>query len=224
MINLLLYCEGSSDRGYEEYIDGEYVFPNGVMQVLIKKLSQRNDIVFIVVKRQDFMRIPVRKGFLGKSGITSRRLALLAKEKKCTHIAFHRDEDNKGFKNKYNEVHHYFADAVKSGIQCIAIVPQHMTENWLLADKSAWKAVYDAFPTKPPLPAKPEELWGAKNTENHPKKYMEQVFTQFHAASSPESYAEIAEASNTETLRAQCPISFGQFYTDMQNFTNEAAS
>jgi hypothetical protein len=90
----------------------------------------------------------------------------------------------------------------------------HMTESWLLSDKDA----YPSEPHNPALPAKPEETWGIKESDNHPKKYLKRVLEQFHQEPSPEVYADIAEKSKLETLGTHCPVSFGQFREDMRDF------
>jgi hypothetical protein len=220
VINVLLYCEGNTDRGQEEFIESEYVFSDGMMQVLIRKVSRYNDIVFIVIKRQDLKAISIRKGCRGRDDVTSLRLAFLARQHQCTHIAYHRDEDNKGLQEKYDEVQKYFMDARKRNLNCLAIIPMHMTESWLLADKNAYKIIYGSIPTNPPLPPKPEETWGNKGTDNHPKKYLERVLKQYHNTTiSADAYAETAKNSDIEVMKQQCPESFAKkFFADMQTF------
>jgi hypothetical protein len=222
MINVLLYCEGNYDRGQETFTDGEYIFPDGVVQTLIKKVTCYDDMIFVILKRDDLRNISVRKGFWGKDVITSRRLAILTREKRCTHLVWHRDEDNKGLENKYEEVHKYFINAKKNGVKCLAIVPQHMTESWLLSDENAFEQLFGEKPTVPPLPPKPEETWGNKGTDNHPKKYLERVLKQFRATSSSEIFADIAGHSDIDIMRKRCSESFDKkFYTDMQSFIAE---
>jgi hypothetical protein len=224
MIAILLCCEGPDDQGRKKYIDGEYIQSDGVMQILIKKTSGRNDLNFVVKQRRDLKTISIRKKYLNKQQMTSLRLARLAQKEKCTHIAYHRDEDNKGFAEMYDQVKAYFKDAEANNTSCLAIVPQHMTESWLLSDKNAFKQVFKEIPSKPALPSKPEETWGNKGTDTHPKKYLERVLAQYHTAVSSEIYAEIAGGFDVGVLRKRCPESFGQFYTDMQSFiTTETA-
>jgi hypothetical protein len=218
MIRILLCCEGPTDQGHKGYFDGEYINSSGVMQILIQKTSFDINLEFVVKTRQDIKAIRNKKKYLNKQEQTSIRLAFLAKRESCTHIAYHRDEDNNGLKKMYGQVQGYFAEAEKKGISCLAIVPMHMTESWLLADK-------DAFPSKPidpELPAKPEETWGNKGANTHPKKYLERVLTQFSQYKKQtlsEVYVEIAENSNIEVLRQRCPESFDKkFYSDMQTF------
>jgi hypothetical protein len=192
------------------------------VQTLIKKVSCRDNIVFIILKRDDLRNISVRKGFLGKDAITSLRLAILARKNRCTHLAWHRDEDNEGLEKKYEEVHRYFIDATKDGAKCLAIVPQHMTESWLLSDENAFEQLFGKKPTVPPLPPKPEETWGNKGTDNHPKKYLERVLKQYYATGSSEIFADIAGHSDIDIMRKRCSESFDKkFYTDMRSFITE---
>jgi hypothetical protein len=218
MIRILLCSEGPTDQGSIIYVDGEYITPDGVMQVLIKNTAGRNDIDFIVKTRKEVRAVSAKKKYIGKREMTSIRLALLAKTNGCNHIAYHRDEDNNGLQEMYQQVQGYFEDAKRKGINCIAIVPMHMTESWLLADINA----FPAEPANPELPPKPEKTWGNKGTDTHPKKYLERVLAQFPQYKKQvlsEVYAEIADNSNIEILRQRCPESFGKyFYSDMQSF------
>jgi hypothetical protein len=92
-----------------------------------------------------------------------------------------------------------------------------MIEAWVMADKNA----YPKEPKNPPLPPKPEELWGTKESGKHPKKYIKKMLEQFHLTSCSEVFSEIAEKSAIDTLRAHCPESFGKFYTDIRIFLSK---
>ena len=215
MIKILLCCEGNLDKGGEIYTDNEYINADGVIQILISKLSIGHALGFVVKNRQDIR----KKELLGPKHSThstvARKLAQLAKDENCRYIIYHQDEDNKGLENIYRKVHSYFSAAAEKGISCLAIVPQHMTESWLLSDANAYEQVFGKEPMNPALPSKPEEIWG----NNHPKKFMAQVLSQYNDTISPEIYAEIAEKSKTNVMRIRCPESFDKkFYADMQSF------
>jgi hypothetical protein len=219
MITILLCGEGPNDQGGKEYVDGEYVQCDGAMQILIRNASGRSDLSFIVKRRQDLKAVSVRKKYLNKQRMTSLRLAIMARQEKCTHIAYHRDEDNKGLDEMYNQIKECFREAEAHNMLCLAIVPQHMTESWLLSDETAFEQVFGKKPEAPVLPSKPENIWGHKGTDTHPKKYLEQVLEQYHAKGSPECYAEIAEHSDINVLRRCCPESFdNKFYKDVRIF------
>jgi hypothetical protein len=49
--------------------------------------------------------VKLRKRFYEKQETTSLKLVALAKQENCTHIAYHRDEDNNGFEAMYHKIH-----------------------------------------------------------------------------------------------------------------------
>jgi hypothetical protein len=221
MIKILLFCEGSLDQGRKEFIEDEYIDSDGVMQNLIRKVSKVEDIIFIIKRRQDMRKCVLLNGRYRKYSPQSRKLAQLAKDSNCTHIAYHRDEDNKGLENIYHQVTEYFQAAKDHGMSCLAIIPQHMTENWLLSDGGAFEKIFSRKPVNPALPYKPEELWGNKHTNSYPKEYMKKVLKQYNVSVSPDVFAQIAKHSDIEVLRKKCPESFEKkFYQDVQEFVS----
>jgi hypothetical protein len=181
MIKILLCCEGTTDQGGKIYTDGEYINTDGVIQIFIRKIAKNEELVFVVKTRHDIKNaVKLRKRFYGKQETTSLKLVALAKQENCTHIAYHRDEDANGFEAMYQQVQEYFAEPEKNNQKCLAIVPMHMTESWLLSDKDA----YPSEPRRPALPSKPEEIWGSKEADSHPKKYLKRVLEQFYQAPS----------------------------------------
>jgi hypothetical protein len=130
------------------------------MQNLIRKTSKKQEITFVIKKRQDMKKVTMLGGKYSKYSPTSRKLAQLAKASKCTHIAYHRDEDNRGLENMHHEVEKYFTAAKDHGMSCLAMIPQHMTESWLLSDEGAFEKAFFKKPVNPVLPPDPEHLWG----------------------------------------------------------------
>jgi hypothetical protein len=224
MINVLLVCEGPGDQDRKEFVDGEYIDCDGVMQNLIRKASNTKDITFISKQRQDIRKCVLLGGKYGKYPAKSRKLAQLAKKANCTHIAYHQDEDKKGLEKIYLQVEEYFLATRDRGMSCLAIVPQHMTENWLLSDEGAFEKLFSKKPVNPALPSNPEQLWGNKYTGNHPKQYIKKVLQQYHISVSSDVFAEIAAHSNIEVLRRKCPESFDKkFYMKIRDFISEKA-
>lgn len=220
MIRILLCSEGVTDHGRDDYCDGEFVHCDGALQVLIKKLAPSKELSFSVKERSDIKRFtlaPSPGRFTPKDQIKAKKLAAIAKIEDCLHIAYHRDEDNNGFEEMYTQVHSYFTVAESVGIRCIAIVPQHMTESWLLSDAGA----FSKTPDNPALPNTPEETWGNKDSDRHPKKYLKRVLSQFHLAPSADTYRDIAEDSCVEVVRTRCPKSFGRLCDDIKGFLGE---
>ena len=219
MIKVMLCSEGVTDHGRDEYHDGEYLHEDGVLQIFMRQLAVGSELSFAIKGRRDIKNVKlIPRGFEGQDSLKAKKLAALAQQEKCEHIAYHRDEDNNGFDAMYCQVQDYLSVAKENGIQCIAIVPMHMTESWLLTDERA----FPETPKNPPLPKKPEEIWGNKDSDSHPKKYLKHVLEQFHKTSSAETFAEIAKYIDVEVARKKCPVSFGKFYEDMQIFVRPA--
>lgn len=220
MIRILLCSEGKTEHGSVKYQDGAYTPDDGVMQIILQKLAENITIMCISKKRSDiehFRLLPPKRNFERHQHITARRLAAITQYEECDFIAYHRDEDNKGFQEMYAQVKGNFTVAEEKGIPCLAIVPMHMTESWLLSDANA----FPLTPDKPPLPRKPEETWGATGSDRHPKKYLERVLKQFHLHSSTEAYCEIARNSSISIMRNRCPVSFGRLCEDMEELLTE---
>jgi hypothetical protein len=201
-MEVYLHCEGSND----------YV----VICPLMVKFMDKAKLSLNWIKRKELKNwVTHRKRPFPISGsyklLTA--LAAIALIKNCKNIAYHQDADGK-YDDVYKTIKMEFERLTNSGFNCLAIVPKEMIEAWVMADKNA----YPKAPKNPPLPPKPEKLWGTKESKSHPKKYIEKVLEQFHLTPSSETFSEIAEKSSVETLKERCPESFGQFYADMQTF------
>lgn len=211
MTRVLLCCEGVNDFGRSSFDGEEWSSSDGVVQAIIRKILPNINWDFVPKSRKNISDFKIQRKTKSKKEKRALQLAALAKKENCYHIVYHRDEDNKGFEAIYEEVEALFEIARAKEYHCIALVPMHMTESWLLADKSAFEKVYSRQPSVPSLPAKPEEIWGEKGTDKHPKKYMEKVLKQFNANSCTEIYVEIAQNCDLDVLRQKCPVSFGRF-------------
>jgi len=146
-------------------------------------------------------------------------LADHAEKNGVSFIAYHNDAD-KEYSKTYGEIKSEFEKL--RNFHCLAIVPKEMIESWLLSDESA----YPSMPENPKLPYKPEEIWGQINDKNsnHPYNYFVRVITQFKWSDNRDTYSHIAENTNIDVLKQRCPLSFGQFYTDMQSFVKTGSA
>jgi len=97
------------------------------------------------------------------------------------------------------------------------MIPKAMIESWLLADEKAFIKVFGKKPSHPPLPKKPESLWGKKEdpNSNYPKNVLKLIVSQFNNKPEDWRYA-LARNSNSKTLLLKCPESYGRFLCDMQ--------
>ena len=211
MPKVLLCAEGVTEFGR----DGK----DGVLQVLMRKCVASKELSFVVKTRGDVKDFRLFRKGINKTDRTAIAIAGMAQKESCRHIAYHHDEDNQGFDVMVAQVEAFFSVARKSGMKCVAIIPQHMTESWLLADEKAFeKAFKKGTPKKSALPKWPERTGGKPGTDKYPKRHLELVLEQFNAESNAEIKAELADHVNIDVLVQKCPVSFGRFHSDMQDF------
>jgi len=216
-MKIVICCEGSTDVG--------------PLTVLVKKCSSINNMdidcrTHDELKALNLLKSESLKGFIKKKNykinrITSiLRLLQLATILKCKNIALHQDLGNQNFKQVYQGIHKDFNTVLpNSTIKRLAIVPKEMTESWLLADVKAINSLGDGT-IHVNMSQNPENLWGDKHdaNSNYPKYYLIRNLDQLGVEYNSESCTRIAENTDIEILKQRCPISFGQFYTDMQSF------
>jgi hypothetical protein len=208
MMTVYLYCEGPDD----------YAVIPPLMKKVMKKADKQSDLDIQRIKRDTLKKMKIyRKSDIVISGHYKmiKALAAHSHENGIKHIAYHQDADRK-YTIVCKAINSEFEPLREKGFHCLTIVPKETIESWLLADKNA----YPKIPNNPALYGKPEELWGKSHDpkSNHPKSCFRRVLEQFSLDDSSDTYAQIAENINIETLKKHCPKSFGQFYTDMQAF------
>jgi hypothetical protein len=201
MTTIYIHCEGVTDYA--------------VIPVLMKKVLKTNNLDVKWIKRNELKKIRTHR----KSNITIsgqykliKALATYSLLKSSKYIAYHQDADGK-FNEVYNAIISEFRPLQENDFFCLAVVPKEMIESWLLSDDNA----YPEIPSNPKLPLKPEEIWGEKDNPNHPKNYFVRVLAQFGLHKDRNTYTQIAEETDIETLRHQCPKSFEKFYSDIQS-------
>lgn len=217
MTRILLSCEEVWDQGRNDYSDTNVILEEGVVQILIKKVSEQEDLTFSIAKRNDLRKITLLRRSIGKKA-KGTRLAFLAQKRDCSYIAYHQDEDNRGFQEIYRQVRENLKIAAEKGKVCLAIIPMHTMESWLLSDEKGFPSI----PKSPCLPKKPEEIWGTRESDTHPKRYLKRVLNQYHQDPFVESYTKIANQSDMDVLRKRCRISFGCFCEDIKSFLNKS--
>ena len=125
----------------------------------------------------------------------------------------------KEIQNGFETFNEKFSRQYQRKLVGIPMVPLRMIESWLLSDETAFTKCFGKPPSNPPLPAKPELIWGEKDNpdSDYPKNLMNRVLKQYEGRKSGrEIFKDIAEAMQIETLRKKCPISFETFYTDIR--------
>ena len=200
------------------YLCCEGVTDYGAIPPLMKKAADTFEMDIQWIKKSFLKKklIIHRKKYEAISAHKKRIIALAehAKNNGVSFIAYHSDADRE-YCRTYSEIKSEFEKLKK--FHCLAIVPKEMIESWLLSDENA----YPAIPVNPKLPSKPEEIWGQESDKNsnHPYNYFVRTLAQFKLFDNRDTYSRIAENTNIEVLKQRCPVSFGQFYADIQNFT-----
>jgi hypothetical protein len=211
-MKIVICCEGSNDVG--------------PLTALIKKCSPLNNLDIDCKTHDELKKITLLKYELPKRDNNRinriafiRRSLHIANISKSTNLGLHQDSGHQDFKEVYQSVHKDFDAVLPNSIKRLAIVPKEMIESWLLADVTAINSLGDGTIHADQSP-NPETLWGNKDDpeSNYPKNYLKRNLEELGVEFSNDTYARIAENTSIETLKRRCPISFGQFCTDMQSF------
>jgi hypothetical protein len=214
-MKIVICCEGPTDVG--------------PLTALIRKCSPLNNLdidckIHDELKGKNLLKIRLSKKNRQDNKRINRvafimRSFQFATLSKCKHIGLHQDSGHQDFKEVYQGIHKDFNAVLPGSIKRLAIVPKEMIESWLLADVTAINSLGDGTIHVDQSP-NPETLWGNKDDpeSNYPKNYLKRNLEKLGVEFSNDTYARIAENTNIEILKRRCPISFGQFCTDMQSF------
>lgn len=232
---VLLCGEGPTDYGTKEY--GTYQWKEGPVQPIIRK-TVGQQVAFEHIEKSEVRKLRIQRGPKSGHAVKSYKLCMIAKIKGINKIICYVDADRKpgkrtkkssakqSFHRVYKEIkkgfetfndkfsHHYQRKLVG-----IPMVPLRMIESWLLSDETAFTKCFGKPPSNPPLPAKPELIWGEKDNpdSDYPKNLMNRVLKQYEGRESGrEIFKDIAEVMQIENLRKKCPISFETFYSDIR--------
>jgi len=228
---VLLLGEGPTDYG----IPGKYseAWKEGPVQPLVRK-SVNKKLSFECILKNDLKEIKLqgkRPHIKEKPAIAALKLCLYAKKHKYNKVILFSDADReqgtkntpgeakKRFEKVYQTISENAAPVTKNGeIIFVPMVALKMIESWLMADEKAYKKCYGKEPVTPTLPSKPEFIWGKKKDgdSNYPKNYLKRVLNQFNENPCRETYHEIAEQMDIETLKSKCAVSYKRFFDDVQ--------
>ncbi len=227
---ILLCGEGPTDYGNPKY--GSHDWEEGPVQPIIRK-SVNGDIEFAYTTKEDIKRKTIQRRTGAKvtgHGVKSYKLCIIAEEcKDIDNIICYVDADREQGSGKseresrkrlqkiYNEISNGFKQFSEARSQSsIPMVPLKMIESWLLADEQAFARCFGKTPADPVLPEQPELIWGNEkdSTSNHPKNYLGKVLEQYNQEANRETFKNIAEEIDVNTLKLRCPLSFELFYQD----------
>lgn len=101
----------------------------------------------------------------------------------------------------------------------LAIVPMKMIECWILGDREAFVKIFGSAP-KQALFKDPELLWGDEHDpeSGYPKNRLARILRECGEKSSQDTFVTIANASDITTLCKSCPISFADFFSQLNTY------
>ncbi|CAO81540.1 hypothetical protein [Candidatus Cloacimonas acidaminovorans] len=211
-IKVIVCGEGPTDVGKKDCDTSEWI--PGPAIAYIKNASTPK-LQIDGIQKNKLPRIQKAKCKKGHS-VKAERLCRYAILKSYKVAICYVDCDNNDFETIYQDITFGFS-FYSNQVIGIPMIPKAMIESWLLADEKAFIKVFGKKPSKPPLPKKPESLWGKKEdpNSNYPKNVLKLIVSQFNNKPEDWRYA-LARNSNSKTLLLKCPESYGRFLCDMQ--------
>lgn len=222
-MKILLCGEGAHDIGV---LDQWSIHPDkqmekpGWLQVLLRKIFEKEDVEFILVPRSRLVSLPrsdlkppAPKGHGEKARISKFR----ALTDKCDLVVFMLDADTTDiseWKRKRDEVIAGF-EAIAGDVKAVACIPMSASESWILSDSEAWKKV--GLTNLSALPKKPEEIWGVRNDPDsgHPHCYFKRICSAANLSDNRETRVDVMTATSLEEVGKKCPASFKAFLADL---------
>lgn len=247
MLKLLLQGEGPTDCGTVNYQTGET--EEGPIQIYIRKILDNAEVTMDLLPRADMElsvfrqkrpRLQPRGQKLKGHGIRAYLLSIEALRKECDGAVLYVDADKESgidarkefaCQKRYEEIkkdilHGFQAKELRG----VAAIPMKMIESWMMGDKNALqKAFGQARQPKhkkisvESFPSSPELEWGSKNdgNSNYPKNQLHRILIAYNREPSRETFCEIAQATDIEILRKNCPISFNDFYEQLKTLQED---
>ncbi|WP_410512596.1 hypothetical protein PaeBR_21950 [Paenibacillus sp. BR2-3] len=220
---VLIYGEGPTDVGVVDLFGN---WPKGCIVHLLEKINPLITLDFIhPPHKSDITRVKTlkKKGdfrFEGHAKIIQ-KLILYANMNHLDYdiVAYYGDTDKEtGTRNNEHQAQVASREAYREALSAftnlhihgIPIIPLRMLESWLLTDPVAF---FKAFGQSVELPARPELLWGDRHdlNSNFPKNKLESVLNSIGLKSSRETFVEIINEINIDTMERQSSISFPPF-------------
>ena len=224
-MRVLLHGEGPTDYGVS---DGYGGWCEGPLLIIMQRIFGSLEIECID-KAEMKKRPRVQRSIIGLSGhgVIAALLAIVAKERGFDVAALYRDADRESgmdsrqdlvCKKRYKKIKSDICkgfEQSRSDLMYIAIIPMKMIECWLLSDPNCFVLVYGGY--APDLPNKPELIWGDKQYpgSNYPKYLLGRVISSYGDSAGRISYIKLAETVDITALNAKCPISFKDFFEQM---------
>lgn len=236
-MKIVVMGEGKTDVGFRDTYNK---FVEGPVCVLLQRiLAQYNvPVEFVFLEKADRKKHPTPRlqrslKKLKGHGFYSFWEKSQAVKQGADAVLFYSDADKEsGENNKDSKTCERRFKEVKSGIvsgfeSCsekdvnqifsIPVVAVKMIESWLMADPNAFEAAFGKSKNKKIdklFPKKPELEWGAKEDKdsNYPKNQMDRLLSYYNEMANCDSFCQIAKNLNFDVVKDKCPISFNDFY------------
>lgn len=227
-MKLLLVGEGKTDCGSPE--PGGWA--EGPVQVYIRRI--RTDPVEILTVHKAELRglrstkrqSKALKGLKGHS-VKAFLIAQAAVENGCEAAVMYLDADKpeapgneRSCRLRYEELKRQILEGFHRipSVSAAAAVPVKMIECWMLGDGEAFRKCFRKVPGGEKYFRNPELLWGSADdpASNYPKHVLRRALAECGRESCRETFVELAERADIDTLRGTCPISFDDFYLQIR--------
>ena len=223
-MRVLVVGEGPGDVGVRDHWCARTrtrVTLPGWLSVLLEKLGP-TDIEITAIMNRD---IPLtdqqkRKNMPLPDGHGAKAMAAKFKAKFENYdvIVFMADPDTKeetDWNLHHTQIKNGFGRFIGGPAEVVCL-PKSASESWLLADRDAWTAI--GLDVASLLPQQPENIWGKRNDPmgNHPHRYFARICDTAGVSDDRATRVALAREMSAATLAKSCPLSFGAFWTELQ--------
>lgn len=223
-MKIFLVGEGPTDCGWED----NGTWKDGPVQVYLRRLIGNADILTVHKSKIRDMRKNKRQRRsipkLPGHAVNAFFISQAAVDNGCDCAAMYVDGDESSkeahiCQKRYESLKREILTGLQTGadIQALAIIPMKMIESWMLGDRAAFWNLYGKeldhkyFRT-------PELIWGnsSDSTSDFPKNKLKRALLECKEELTRDVYPQIATAQDIGVLCQTCPISFGDFFEQVQ--------
>ncbi len=250
-MKIVVMGEGPTDVGCKDYY--QTGFREGPVCVLLRRMLGNNPFEIIFKEKADRKKNDKKRGkinhrqrslsHLKGQGIFSYWAKEQAIEEGADAVLFYSDSDREGGKDcreykvckkRFDEVKEgieggFLACKGKSKIYTMAVVAVKMIESWLMADPESFDKAFGKLKNRKAnqiFPKNPELEWGAKTDpqSNYPKNQIKRILSLYQQESNREVFQKLAEEADINVIKEKCPISFEDFYMQIEGLKNKPDS
>lgn len=238
MRTILISGEGPTDCGAIDHRSS--TCEEGPVQIYIRKILKDDELEFITIDKRDVFKVgrsrKEKKSKLEGHAEKAFKMCILAENKglsKGDVVMCYVDADfdrslakdkERAIRRKFDDIYGQLTEGFdhfenETDFDCVPIVPATMIESWILGDHKSFEKCYGK-PNKdkvPTFPNEPEFIWGQDSnpSSDYPKNTLTRVLDCFGEEPSRNVFCDIAQASDIETMKSRCGLSFGKLCEDL---------